>query len=252
MLAQARPSVTWVLEPNVFPARYSAMEDAVRRAGHAVVPWNDDWWSTRSWPRLADQTVLFHGSLGNAARIRSELAWRPGAYCHTAAFECSAWYSGAHDWLLHRQWIILPANVLTANLDVALQPLGIPDEVFVRPNSPLKPFAGRVLRRDRITLEALDFGFYYDDPTIDVVVTPVRNVGQEWRYVVVGRRVVAGSAYEADGRVALPDHPSGQPWAFASEVAANLNPPEAVYVMDVCEADRQGEKITLTIFSVLV
>lgn len=249
MLAQARTPVTWVLEANVFPARYTALEDAVRRAGHAVLQWNDDWWSTRSWPRLGDKTVLFHGSLGNAARIRSELGWNPGAYCHTAAFECSAWYSGVRDWLLHRQWTILPANALTADPDVALQPLGIPDEVFVRPNSPLKPFAGRVLPRDRITLEALDFGFYYDDPTIDVVVTPVRNVGQEWRYVVVGRRVVAGSAYEADGRVALQDDSRGEPWAFASKVAASLDPPEAVYVMDVCKADDKIWLLELNPFS---
>ena len=249
MVAYERMPVTWVIEPNVFPARYSAMEAAVRRAGHAVTRWKDDWWSTGSWPRLVGQSVVFHGSLGNAARIRSELPWSPGAYCDTAAFECSAWYSRARDWLLHRQWQTLPANVLTANPEVALQPLGLPDEVFVRPNSPLKPFAGRVLRRDRITLAALDYGFYYDDPMIAVVVTPVRNIGQEWRYVVVSRRVVAGSAYEADGRVALPDDPAGQPWAFASEVAANLNPPEEVYVMDVCKADGRYWLLELNPFS---
>ena len=82
-----------------------------------------------------------------------------------------------------------------------------------------------------------------------MVVTPVRNVGQEWRYVVVGRNVVAGSAYEADGRVALPDDSSGQPWAFASMVAASLNPPEGVYVMDVCEADGKIWLLELNPFS---
>jgi len=249
MVAHKRTPVSWVLEPDVFPTRYSAIVEAVGRAGHAVIRWKDDWWSTGKWPGLADHTVVFHGSLGTAARIRTELPWRPGAFCNTAAFECTAWYPHARDWLLHRQWQTVAANVLTDNPDVALQSLGLPDEVFVRPNSPLKPFAGRVLRRDRITLAALDYGFYYDDPTIAVVVTPVRNIGQEWRYVVVRRSVVAGSAYEADGRVALPDDPSGQPWAFASEVAAGLNPPEEVYVMDVCEADGRFWLLELNPFS---
>ncbi len=35
--------------------------------------------------------------------------------------------------------------------------------VFVRPDSPLEPFSGRVLERGRISLQALDHGFYYDD-----------------------------------------------------------------------------------------
>ena len=249
MSASERTPVTWVLEPEVFPARYAAMEDAVRAAGHAVIRWNDDWWASGEWPPLADQAVVFHGSLGNAARIRTELPWRPGAYCDTAAFECSAWYSRARDWLLHRQWLTLPADVLSADPNVALEPLGFPDEVFVRPNSPLKPFSGRVLRRERITLAALDHGFYYDDPTIAVVVTPVRSIGREWRYVVVNCRVVAGSAYEADGRAALPDDPGGQPWAFATEVAAKLEPPESVYVMDVCESDGKYWLLELNPFS---
>jgi hypothetical protein len=55
--------------------------------------------------------------------------------------------------------------------------------------------------------------------------------------VVVERRVVAGSAYDAEARAALPDDPSGAPWRFADRVAAALAPPEDAYVMDVCEAD---------------
>ena len=41
--------------------------------------------------------------------------------------------------------------------------------MFVRPDSPLEPFAGRVLARDKISLAALDHGFYYDDAYLPVV-----------------------------------------------------------------------------------
>jgi hypothetical protein len=107
----------------------------------------------------------------------------------------------------------------------------------VRPDSPLKPFSGRVLRRDQISLAALDYGFYYEDNRLPVIVAPVREVHREWRYVVVAGEVVAGSAYQADGRSALPDDPTGEPWAFASAVAREINAPQDVLVLDACEAD---------------
>lgn len=100
-----------------------------------------------------------------------------------------------------------------------------------------------------MSLAALDHGFYYDDPALPVVVAPVRSVGREWRYVVVDRLVVAGSAYASDGRSALPDDPGGSPWAFASDLARQIDPPEDVYVMDVCEADGQLWLLELNPFS---
>lgn len=83
----------------------------------------------------------------------------------------------------------------------------------------LKPFSGRVIERDRLSLAALDFGFYFDDPSLPVVVAPVRRVHREWRYVVADGRIVAGSAYAADGRRALPDEPTGEPWTFVQRRA---------------------------------
>ena len=100
-----------------------------------------------------------------------------------------------------------------------------------------------------IDFAALDHGFYFDDPALPVVVAPVRAVGREWRYVVVDRRIVAGSAYASDGRSALPDDPRGSPWAFASDVAQQIDPPEDVYVMDVCEADGRLWLLELNPFS---
>lgn len=92
---------TWVLEPQVFGLAYEQMLNAVRDAGHDLVLWEDTWRETGDWPRLADRVVVFHGSLGNAARVRSELSWRPGAFCATKAFRCTAWYPMSARWLLH-------------------------------------------------------------------------------------------------------------------------------------------------------
>jgi hypothetical protein len=241
--------VTWVLEPQVFSQEYRFIPQALREAGHAMVTWDDDWWRSGAWPRIVDHAVVFHGSLGNAARVRSDLPWIPGAYCDVEAFHCSKWYPGAQHWLLHRQWRILPAKELAEKTTTVLASLGSPDCVFIRPDSPLKPFSGRVLQGQGITLEAMDYGFYYDDERLPVIVAPVRSVGREWRYVVVDRKVIAGSAYQAAGRSALADNPGGAAWTFATEIAAGLVPPEDVYVMDICEADGRLWLLELNPFS---
>jgi hypothetical protein len=243
------PTVTWALEAEVFPDSQEAMKAAVLSAGHQVVLWSDEWWMTGRWPRLSDRRVIFHGSLGNADRIRTDLPWTPGAYCGTAAFHCSAWYPRAEPWLLHRTWRTLPAATLVADPAGALAPLGNPGAVFVRPDSPLKAFGGRVLKTDAITLKALDHGFYYEDEQLPIIVAPVREVTREWRYVIADRQVIAGSAYTATTRAATSDDPAGEPWRLAVTVAEPLDPPERVYVMDACEADGALHLLELNPFS---
>jgi hypothetical protein len=61
--------------------------------------------------------------------------------------------------------------------------------------------------------------------------------------------VVAGSAYEPSGRAARADDPSGEPWSLASRIAASLAPPDAAYVMDICETDSGLRLLELNPFS---
>jgi hypothetical protein len=239
--------VTWLLESGVMPNSHPPLKRAIAELELPLVEWDDDWWVTGNWPQIRGP-VVFHGSLGNAARIERELPWRPGAFCRTQAFQCSSWYLAAKPWLVHQQWRLLSASEFVENAAVIFDELEV-TQAFVRPDSPLKPFAGRVLKRDEVSLAALDFGFYFDDPNLPVIVAPARSIGREWRYVVAEGRLVAGSAYSADGRTSMPDDPAGEPWQFAENVAKSLNSPEEVYVLDVCEADGELKLLELNPFS---
>ena len=240
---------SWVVEPRVFPATYGRFADAIREAGHCVVEWSDEWWQSNEWPHLGDEPVMFHGSLGNAARVRSERPWRPGAFCNVAAFHCSQWYPSAARWLVHQKWHLTQANELIEQYDAILKRIGSLERFFVRPDSPLKPFSGRVLSREQLSLKSLDHGYYYDDTSLPIIVAPVREIGREWRYVVVEGTVVAGSAYKAVGRQQRSDDPAGEPWKFASNIAANIPAPDEVYVLDICEAEGKLHLLELNPFS---
>ena len=82
-----------------------------------------------------------------------------------------------------------------------------------------------------------------------MVVAPTRTVGLEWRFVAVDRPVVAGSGYLADGRKAVSQTPDSAAWRFAAEVASEMEPPEAVYVLDVCETPEGLHLLELNPFS---
>jgi hypothetical protein len=243
------PALTWILESDVFPASHQPLRAAIAQQGGKILDWQDNWLTDGGLPALTDGPVVFHGSLGNAATIASASPWRPGAYCATQKFYCSAWYEGARKWLIHRKWEILPADEFVKHPDSIFSAIGASERVFVRPDSPLKPFSGRVLARDRVTLAALDYGFYHDDSTIPVVVAPVCEISREWRFFVVRNAVVAGSAYEPQARRAIVELPATDAWAFASRVAKELSPPEEVYVMDLCEISGTLHLLELNPFS---
>lgn len=242
-------NITWILERDVFNDNHDRLAEAAKAAGHRMVSWDDFWWEDGKWPKLKDDYAIFHGSLGNADRIASELPWRPGAFCNTPAFACSAWYDNAGQWLLHSKWVFSRVSDFVAEPERYLKELDSPQSFFVRPDSPLKPFSGRVVRLDELSLETLDYGFYYDDKDLPIVITPATDVGQEWRFVIAGQKVVASSAYEASDRTETGSDCPPEALSLANEAAKALVTPDPVYILDVCETGGNYRLVEINPFS---
>lgn len=241
-------SVTWILELDVFPNSHDRLRKAIVASGHRIVESRDEWWLHEPPEFDRETPIVFHGSLGNAAVIEMKAIWFPGSFCPVNEFSCTSWYPPASRWLLHRDWRCLPANELIANAaDVAAE-IGCDERVFVRPDSPLKPFSGRVLEVNSISLKTLDHGFYYEDETLPVIVAPVVDVGREWRFVVVEGRAITGSGYDADTRRAADSGGDAVARALAEEVASTMLPPCPVYVLDICKVGDEYRLIELNPF----
>lgn len=259
--------MTWLFERGVFRPGTDALEEAARAAGCQVAYWEESW--RPIWPASAPGClgpVVFRGSLEVASWISKHgSGMKPGAYCAEERFRCPSWYPAATSYLLHgEQWHLTTARQLVEEPDRVLGFLGQAGEFFVRPDSPLKPFSGRVVRREEISWEALDYGFYYEEPNLPIVVAPVRKIGREYRFVVVCKPQdrprhtpgwqwpwkVVGGQYDPATHALLPRAAAGAGksifenfdearW-FAMGVAEKLEPPEGVYVMDVCESEGEG------------
>ncbi len=241
--------LTWILERDMFTDNHDRLASAVENFGQEVIAWNDDWWKKSKFIAYNGKNAIFHGCLSNAARINSETEWNPGAFCNVEAFKCSSWYPTAEPWLLNSKWVLTTVREFVENPEKALQQIGVEDKFFVRPDGPLKPFSGRVLKTGNISLKDLDHGFYYDDTSIQIIISPVKTIIEEWRYIIVDMNVVAGSSYIAETRTEIPADIKGTQWQYAQEVSKNLVPPEDVYVMDICRVDNDFKLLELNPFS---
>lgn len=178
-------SFTWIAEVDVFPSRYQKLREAIVARGHEFLEWCDGWWSNQRFPTPSTTAVVFHGSLGNADRVARELSWRPGSLCETSSFTCSAYYESFRGSLLHTEYLVTTVERLVEDPIEVAGSLARGGRVFVRPDSPLKPFSGRVVELEGLTLGHLDHGFYYDGPRLPVIVSPVQEIVEEWRFVVI-------------------------------------------------------------------
>lgn len=240
----------WLLERDVFGEGEHPLMAAARRAGHAVTSWRDDWWSSGRLPVFDDEQVVFHGSLGNAARIAALGRWSPGAFCDVERLRCSAWSTAAERWRLNERYVATTVRELCERPKDVVGMLGEDvREVFVRPDSPLKPFSGRVVAIEGLTPAQLDYGFYYEEIELPIVVSPVTAVHEEWRFVVVRGVVVASSGYVAAGRRATAAKVPAEALALAREVARALPAPEPVYVLDLGRTDAGLRLVELNPFS---
>jgi hypothetical protein len=120
-------------------------------------------------------------------------------------------------------------------------------EVFARPTSTHKLFVGRLIAEDDFA-SALAPTRY--DLESQVVIAEPRDIGREWRLVVVRGEVVAGSRYAAGGvRDISPDCPA-EVFAFAdSLLGAVAWRPDDVFMLDACESQDGLRLVELNSFS---
>lgn len=239
-------ALSWLIETGVFPDTAPRIIAALERRGITWCRYHDDVRESALPP--PGEAVLFWGSLGAAYVDRVAARWTPGAVGDIRRFHCSSYYPHLRGELANGDALFTTVRELVSAPATQVAPLGRPERVFVRPDSPLKPFSGRVVAVADLSPKALDHGYYYDDEDLPIVVAPCRQITAEWRFVVVAARVVAGSAYTADRAGANVDIPGG-----AREIAARVAGSEwqaaSMYVVDVGLVDDAFRLLELNPFS---
>lgn len=239
-------SPIWVIETAVFPRTAPGLIAALERRGVPWVRYEDGQATELLVPEHG--RAIFWGSLGAAYDQRVAARWRPGAIGDPDRFRCSVYHPHLAALVANADAVFTTAQRLVDEPGTVLAPLGAPARVFVRPDSARKPFAGRTLAVDALSLAALDHGFYYEDAQLPIVVSAAKRVGREWRFVIADGAVVSGCEYDAarEGRGASPPAAAR---ALAERVASADWQAAPLYIVDVGEVDDALRVMELNPFS---
>jgi hypothetical protein len=85
---------------------------------------------------------------------------------------------------------------------------------------------------------------------MQVLVAPPKEIGREWRLVIAGDEIVAGSQYRDTGAIVTnPDCPV-HVTEYVNDVLRRVAwRPDSLFVMDVCESDDRLHVLELNSFS---
>jgi hypothetical protein len=240
--------VGWLIDGAMFPAYRDELAACVRAQGHALqligapsppYRWEDvDNAYRNAFP--AGACVVTHGDIELVTRVARERRWAPGAFATVAHFACSHYFCYFGEYLLGREYLMVPFGELRRMKDYLFETIGSEGQVFVRPDSPLKLFTGQIMSAATFDQDYEFMGFYEFPQESIVVVSAPRVIAAEWRFVIADREVVAGSQYKLAGKNVVTPTFDAAARELAETIAKSAYQPDRVWVMDVCRT-AEGE-----------
>jgi len=225
-------TVKWIVEEFHPDNSFQKLADEVRRQGMVCEVLKYWPFESGSYDIYSDaDCVLFQGSINLGLQLQREKSWRPGLWFNQQNFECSTYYAYWGGYLLNRDYIMVPAGDLVRKSPWLFNVFG--QRLFIRPNSGVKTFAGRVFQHTSLKVEWPE---QFVDVSLEdlVVVSEAKRVDQEWRFVIARGEVVTGCQYKHNGKFeqkpGFPDEAAG----LAGEIAQSGFQPGPMYVLDIC------------------
>jgi hypothetical protein len=234
-------TVSWILERDVFAeVCFDQMVEhfKARDIPHAVVriiPFIHEIEGRK--PKLTGPIVVY-GSIGVQKLARAE-GWAPGVFTDPETLNYEAYADALGDLLLNVDCTRMPLSAVSAYL--ADRPFSMP-EFFIKPNADTKEFAGTVMTNDEFDAwhkNMMSIG-YLETDDFDVVISPVKKLGCEWRIVVVDGKISDSSIYRQYGIVKPERHIIPEVEEVVMAAHAKFQP-APVYVIDVCQVEIAGD-----------
>jgi ATP-grasp domain, R2K clade family 3 len=169
---------------------------------------------------------FFYGST-RIAELAATSGFRPGAFFDAAWFNPQNWIGKRDDLLNHEQRLTTIGD-LRRNWPTS--------PIFVK-SVEAKVLTGMILEGPDVGWFTKEYTHLKDDDSI--VISPVAEIAQEWRFFVVDGRVVAGSQYKHDGVKRIREPIGEGAWTRAHWMAEEWLPSPNI-VMDICRL-KSGE-----------
>lgn len=146
-------------------------------------------------PPLNTDRVIPYGST-KMMKIANHHNWK-GMFFDSKNFRVDAWNANRND-MLNQDAEIVTIDEIAKHYEEC-----DPDAVvFIRPNEDLKAFNGTVTTVKEVSrwMSSIDAGNFQIDKTTLVAVAKPKNIQMEWRYFIVGGKIISGSHYRIHGQ----------------------------------------------------
>lgn len=243
----------WLIEAGVYGAEVEPLRAEIRRQGMTA-----DFVPHRAMKKGSDviiegrmlgpeDCVIGYGTYPFTRQIQSHRHWLPGAWCSSENLDCTAYYAHFGNFLLNRNYAIMPGVEAIRQSEWLFSTFGKEDEVFVRPTGCHKLFVGRCVTKDSFA-SALAPARY--DPMTLVVIAAPRSIAREWRLIVSGDRVIGASQYAVGGTRAIVPGSPDDVRNFAAAMLAEVRwRPDPIFMLDICESGDRLWLVELNSFS---
>ena len=192
------------------------------------------------------ECVIVYGTYPFVRHAQLHAGWIPGAWLDPDTFDCTTYAPHFGAFLLNARHEILRGVDAIRDADRLFAAFGPNDEVFARPTGVHKLFVGRCIFRDDWATALAPTRY---DPDTNVLVAEPREIGQEWRLVVVGSEIVSACRYAVNGRKEFEPGCPPDVLGFAGRLLAAVPwRPADVFVLDVCESDGEFRVVEINPF----
>lgn len=242
--------VNWLIEKYVFEHYEDKLATAIKNSGSNVIVYDE---SEKSLEDICkrfkeEDIVIIHSSLQDGRKML-RLPYYPGIFLTLENYECYNYYGYFGDCLLNSNYLMMGINDLLRRKDEVFDYFKS-ESIFIRPSNGFKTFTGQ-------TLPKKDFYTKYDtlmksyggiDEGTLVLIAPIQEIEEEYRFIVIDGEVVSGALYmnkeyrekwEAFWDKECDDE---RAFNFAIEMS-KLYQPDKAFTIDICRTSNDEYKV---------
>lgn len=237
---------TWVIENYTKDTSSTDLINEVKKQGfdcYVIIPVPVDKKLTDGNELPVDgNCVIFHGTIKTAEKVSIEKpGWMPGSISNFDLYSYASLYGRkTFDYLLNKDHELYSCEELFSNKWSIYRKFGKDAEIWVRPSSSKKPFAGSLIHIeefDKIYEEDIKQNCLENEI---IVVSSPKEINSEFRFICSPYGIVASCCYfYQKNRVYIPSAPTG-----ATELCKELlqleYKPDYFFAVDICE-DKDGK-----------
>ena len=241
-----KKKVKWLIEKNIFETE-DKMLQIIEELGmeyhlFSYVPIACE---IEKIPFSKNDCVVFYGSLNAAKVLQRKYSYlKPCVYGNFENYECSVYYPYYENFLLNRDRILLDYEFFKLNFDKLFQlSFARNNALFVRPDSGLKPFTGKVFFKEQKN-ECFEEVELYGDltPKSKILVSSPKNIVGEWRFVITGNyledHIISGCQYRIDGKHEERNEYSDEAYRKLEQILKWVRfKPDLVWTADICQTE---------------